>query len=128
MAITLTESCGYEDAPLVEVEVGGFTIPAVVDTGAKFSVFDAEVAEAIGLDLNGPPIQKIVGLDLQERDFPRRSLFVRVYSCGVLLKASQTRVVFVPDIGRSVIGNLVGRSLLEILPFALDHGSRTIYF
>jgi hypothetical protein len=80
---------------------------ALLDTGSEFTVLDEEFAHVLGLDLTGPPTQRMHGISGGIIEAPVRKLTLSVLEDGEL-RALEIDAAFVPNLHQRV-GNILGR-------------------
>jgi hypothetical protein len=80
---------------------------ALLDTGSEFTVLDEEFAHVLGLDLTGPPTQRMHGISGGIIEAPVRRLILSVLDDGDL-RALEVDAAFVPGLHQRV-GNILGR-------------------
>jgi hypothetical protein len=127
--LTVDTRASYTDAPHFGVVLRAarrtLTTHALIDTGAAYSVFDARIAVALGVELSGGPTQTVVGFELRPLRLPQRSDEI-----DLRLGASHVITLTVPLLfapGVSEVDNPIGRDVLRQIPFALEHGERVVY-
>ena len=98
--------------PIVAVRISAgpkyLDTSALVDSGADYSIFDAQFAEALGLVLtNGKPIP-LVGLDGNKQDGYLHPVAIRIIAASKAWQPIKGEVIFKKDMP-SELGNLLGR-------------------
>jgi hypothetical protein len=98
---------------------------ALVDSGAEKSLFDAELAGSLGLDLSQAPMGRLKGLGGSVDAVPTGELKL------VLLFQRQLSVTvnvgFVPKLAED-FGNILGLDALAFVDFGLSHARKQVYF
>jgi hypothetical protein len=126
----LDHSFQYDDLPVVPVRIichetaGELVVEAMIDTGSDVTIFDADVARMLRLDLTGRLTVRFRGIGGQPIDAPFAELELMPLFEPEL--SVTLRVAFVPRI-LPTVNNLIGRDVLEYLDFALTHSKRTGY-
>lgn len=99
----------------------------MIDTGAAVSLFDADLAHALGLIASRSPASQLsfvgVGGTLMRASCWEVQVWVLPWQLGLRLDLT---VGFVPQLEMST-GNLLGRDFLEFVHFGLDQKQRTLY-
>jgi hypothetical protein len=119
----------YTDGPVVSVEmrslITGLLVAAEawIDTGAEISLFDAALADELGMDLSNSPERLLVGVGGQ--------ISARLAPIDLRLLGEEDLSVVV-EIGFVVgqterLSNLLGLDVLSSFDFGLSHGNRTGY-
>ncbi len=100
---------------------------AMLDTGADISLFDAELAAALGLASDTTPDYRltVLGIGGAVRQIDCWRVEVSVLPEDLRLQTSLV-IGLVPRLGKST-GNLLGRDFLESLDFGLRHHERRLY-
>jgi hypothetical protein len=97
--------------------------PALIDTGADLSIFDATVARRLRLDLGHAPQVTLAGVGGR---IPGHILEVDLVLLGEPELTISLPVAFVPGFAER-LNNLIGRDVLEHFDFALMHSQRLGY-
>ncbi len=120
----------YGDSPVVSLRVIAHetrrehTIEALIDTGSDITIFDAAVANDLGIDLRDRPLVRFQGIGDRIREAPTADLeLLPLFESDLSVVLP---VAFVPGLLASV-GNLIGRDVLEYLDFGLSHSERLLY-
>jgi predicted aspartyl protease len=122
-------SFGYIRYPVIPVvirsrETGRERIePALIDTGADLSIFDATVARRLRLDLDTSRQVVLAGVGGR---VAAHVLEVDLVLLGEPELTVSLPVAFVPDFAAR-LNNLIGRDVLEHFDFALAHSRRLGY-
>ena len=136
MALNLQHEFAYSEKPAIPVRlfVGQASVvtEALLDTGASVSLFDAELAAALGLGWLSPQGRygfDVIGVGGNVRRIPCLYVGLSVIGAPDDLTFTSLFIGFVPHLATSV-GNLLGRNLFEMVDFGLHHHvlpSRRLY-
>jgi hypothetical protein len=126
MALTATPK-----KPLVTVRLlnggKGLDTNALVDTGADYSVFDADLAEPLGLELTRGKRVNCEGLDGNTLPAYEHTIWIKLLDAPPSWKAIKARVVFREN-HPSRVGNLLGRiDFFAALLIGFDEKEQKLY-
>lgn len=125
MVLNLRHEFAYQERPVVPVRLSNgqasVSTEALLDTGADVSLFDAELAQALGVVLDATQRDAVLGIGGGVQEFAYSWLNVTIPS----VRDDQSLTVniaigFVPGLGRTV-GNLLGRNFFQHFDFGLHH-------
>jgi hypothetical protein len=122
LALALDHEFAYVDLPVVALQLTHGTTAieteAILDTGADVSVFDATIAEILGIATANTRRVIDIGGTLHRVAYARVNLVV--LGPRGELPVPELAVGFLPGLGKA-FGNLLGRDFFERLDFGLHH-------